>query len=53
MKYRAYLKKFKIKEISIVFKDREKGKSKMNGSIIKEGVVGVLQLRLNKLFSRI
>lgn len=53
MKYKAYLKKFKIQEVSIIFKDREKGKSKMNKSIIKEGIIGVLQLRIKQILSKI
>ncbi|MCV6628960.1 MAG: polyprenol monophosphomannose synthase [Flavobacteriaceae bacterium] len=53
MKYRVYRKKFKIEEVSIIFKDRTKGKSKMHGGIIREGIVGVLKLRLLALFGRI
>ncbi|MEG1266947.1 MAG: polyprenol monophosphomannose synthase, partial [Myroides sp.] len=33
--------------------DRTKGKSKMSGSIIKEAVFGVLQLRFKKLFNKL
>lgn len=52
MKYRAYLKKFNIEEISIIFTDREKGKSKMSGSIIWEAVFGVISLKVRSLFKR-
>ena len=52
MKYRAYLKKFKIEEVSIIFTDREKGKSKMSSSIIWEAVFGVISLRVRSLFKR-
>lgn len=52
MKYRAYLKKFKIEEVSIIFTDREKGKSKMSSSIIWEAVFGVISMRLRSLFNR-
>jgi dolichol-phosphate mannosyltransferase len=45
LKYEAYLKKFRYKEVFITFKDRVKGTSKMNKSIIKEAIVGVLSLR--------
>lgn len=45
MKYAAYLNKFKIVEVPIIFADREKGKSKMNTSIINEAVKGVLSMR--------
>lgn len=34
MKFRAHLKKFKIEEVRIIFRDRVKGKSKMSSSII-------------------
>ncbi len=53
MKYRIYRKKFNIEEVSIIFRDRVKGKSKMNGGIIKEGIIGVLQMRLMALFSKV
>lgn len=52
MKYRAYLKKFRIDEISIIFIDREKGKSKMSSSIIWEAVFGVISMRIRSLFNR-
>lgn len=44
MKYRAYKKHFKITEVPIVFTDRVRGKSKMNGSIIKEAMWGVIRI---------
>lgn len=46
MKYTAYLNKAKLIEVPIIFKDREKGQSKMNGSIIMEAISGVLDMRL-------
>ncbi len=52
MKYRAYLKKFRIEEVSIIFTDREKGKSKMSTSIIWEAVFGVISMRIRSLFKR-
>lgn len=45
MKYRVRLGGFRIVEVPITFVDRLKGKSKMNSSIFKEAVVGVLQMR--------
>ena len=48
LKYKAWLKKFKLIEHPIIFTNRVKGKSKMNGSIIWEALFGVLSLRLNK-----
>jgi len=48
MKYKVYLHKYKIKEVPVIFTDREKGKSKMSARIIKEAVFGVLKLKLQK-----
>ena len=50
MKYRAYLKKFKIEEVSIIFTDRVRGKSKMSSSIVGEAIFGVMKMRLRSLF---
>ncbi len=52
MKFRAYLKKFKIEEISIIFVDREKGKSKMNTSIVREAIFGVISLKFRSIFKK-
>ena len=52
MKFRAYLKKFKIQEVSIVFTDREKGQSKMSKTIVWEAVFGVISMKLRSLFNR-
>ncbi|MFC2148632.1 MAG: polyprenol monophosphomannose synthase [Eudoraea sp.] len=52
MKFRAYLKKFKIEEISIIFTDREQGKSKMNSSIIWEAIFGVITMKFRSLFTK-
>ena len=49
MKYKVYLLKHKIKEVPVIFTDREKGKSKMNARIINEAIIGVLKLKLQKL----
>lgn len=48
LKYKSWLKKFNLVEHPIVFTNRAKGKSKMNGSIIWEALFGVLFLRFNK-----
>ena len=50
MKFAAWKLGFKIKEVPIIFQDRTKGVSKMNKSIVKEGILGVLKLRWNSLF---
>ena len=44
MKYAAWRKGFKIKEVSIVFVDRTKGTSKMSSSIFGEAFWGVMGL---------
>lgn len=47
MKYTAYKIGFKIKEVSVVFVNRQEGTSKMNGSIFSEAFFGVMRLRLD------
>ena len=42
MKFKAYLKKFKIVEVPVIFTDRTKGESKMSGHIISEAIFGVI-----------
>ncbi len=46
MKYYAHKLGFKIKEVPIIFADREKGNSKMNSNIVSEAIKGVIGLRL-------
>lgn len=53
MKYRTYVKGFKIKEIPIIFTDRANGVSKMSSKIINEAVFGVVYLRFKQLFSKL
>lgn len=50
MKFKAYLKGFTIVEVPVIFTDRTKGTSKMNGSIISEAVFGVIVMKLKSLF---
>jgi len=52
MKFKAYIKKFKIEEVPVIFTDRTKGTSKMDGSIISEAVFGVIVMKLKSLFSK-
>ncbi|MEY8849981.1 polyprenol monophosphomannose synthase [Psychroserpens sp. XS_ASV72] len=52
MKFKAYLKKFKIVEVPVVFTDRTKGKSKMSGSIISEAIFGVINMKLKSIFNK-
>lgn len=53
MKYRAFVHKFKIEEVPIIFTDRTLGVSKMSGAIIREAVIGVIMLRIRKIFNRL
>jgi dolichol-phosphate mannosyltransferase len=48
MKFAAYTLGFKVCEVPITFKDREKGQSKMSLRIIREAMLGVLQMRWRK-----
>ncbi|HYM20925.1 MAG TPA: polyprenol monophosphomannose synthase [Candidatus Kapabacteria bacterium] len=49
MNFRAWRKKFKIKEIPIVFVDRRAGTSKMNKSIVREAMLLVWKLKLKAI----
>ncbi len=53
MKFKTYLKKFKIVEVPIIFINRQLGTSKMSGGIFSEAVLGVLKLRLQSIFGKI
>lgn len=53
MKYRAFVRNFKITEVPIIFTDRTKGTSKMSNAIIREAVFGVIKLRINHLFKKL
>jgi dolichol-phosphate mannosyltransferase len=48
MKYSTLKSGFKVVEVPILFKDREKGTSKMDMKIFKEAFFGVLKLRKKK-----
>lgn len=52
MKFAAWKLGFKIAEVPIVFVDRKEGTSKMSGSIVKEGVLGVLKIQWHSLFHK-
>ena len=52
MKFNAYKRNFKIVEVPVVFTDRTRGKSKMSGGIISEGIFGVISLKWKSLFKR-
>jgi dolichol-phosphate mannosyltransferase len=50
MKFAAWKRGFKIKEVPITFKDRVLGTSKMSLKIVQEGILGVLQMRWRGFF---
>ncbi|WP_033959895.1 polyprenol monophosphomannose synthase [Psychroserpens jangbogonensis] len=52
MKFKAYLQKFKIIEVPVIFTDRTKGKSKMSGGIISEAIFGVINMKLKSLINK-
>ncbi|HNW50798.1 MAG TPA: polyprenol monophosphomannose synthase [Prolixibacteraceae bacterium] len=52
MKFTAWRKKFNIKEVSIVFIDRQKGTSKMSGGIFGEALFGVIKMKWRSFFSK-
>lgn len=47
MKFTAYKIGFRIKEVPVVFVNRQEGVSKMNGGIFGEAFFGVMRLRLD------
>ncbi len=51
MKFASWKLRFRLKEIPIQFEDRKYGESKMSKGIVKEGILGVLQLRWFSLFT--
>ena len=50
MKFNAYLYKFKIVEVPIIFTDRTLGQSKMSTKIFKEAVFGVVMMKIWSCF---
>ena len=52
MKYTAYKCGFTIKEVPIIFINRELGISKMNGGIFGEAVFGVIQMKVRSFFRK-
>ncbi|WP_315085749.1 polyprenol monophosphomannose synthase [Bacteroides heparinolyticus] len=52
MKFTAYKCGFKIKEVPVIFINRELGTSKMNSSIFGEAIFGVIRLKWNSFFHK-
>jgi dolichol-phosphate mannosyltransferase len=53
MNMRAWVRKFRIKEIPIVFVDRRRGTSKMSKKIVREAIWMVWWLRLASMFGKL
>ncbi|OBQ57288.1 polyprenol monophosphomannose synthase [Tamlana sp. s12] len=52
MKFKAYLKGFKIIEVPVIFTDRTRGESKLSSSIISEAIFGVISMKIKSLFKK-
>lgn len=52
MKFTAYKCGANVKEVPVIFINRELGTSKMNSSIFGEAVFGVIRLKWNSLFHK-
>lgn len=52
MKFKTYLKKFKIVEVPVIFTDRTLGESKLSSGIISEAIFGVISMKINSLLKK-
>jgi dolichol-phosphate mannosyltransferase len=52
MKFKTYLKQFKIIEVPVIFTDRTKGESKLSSGIISEAIFGVISMKLKSIFKK-
>lgn len=52
MKFTSWKFGFKIKEVPIIFTERQEGTSKMNGGIVREAVFGVITLKIGSWFKK-
>ena len=53
MKFRAWKRGFKLKEIPITFYERTEGQSKMSPAIVREGALKVWEFRFRDLFGKL
>jgi dolichol-phosphate mannosyltransferase len=51
MKFKTWKYGFKIKEVPVIFTDRQEGTSKMSSGIFKEAVFGVIKLKFFSYFT--
>lgn len=52
MKFKSYMRKFKIVEVPIIFINRRLGTSKMNSGIFGEAMFGVIRLKIQSMLSK-
>lgn len=52
LKFLVWKHGFKITEVPIIFMDRTLGHSKMSGSIFKEAIFGVIEMRIKSIFKQ-
>ena len=52
MKFKAFIRKFNIVEIPVIFTDRTRGESKLSGGIISEAIFGVFKMKIKSLFGK-
>jgi len=50
MKFKSWKYGFKIKEVPVIFTDRQEGSSKMSGGIFYEALFGVLKMKIKSFF---
>jgi dolichol-phosphate mannosyltransferase len=53
MKFRSDCRGFKIVEHPIIFTDRTAGTSKMSTKIFREALLGVIELKIKRIFGKI
>ena len=53
MKFRSACRGFKIEEHPIIFSDRTAGTSKMSTKIFREALLGVIELKIKRIFGKI
>jgi len=52
MKFKAWVRGFRLTEIPIVFTDRTRGTSKMNRSIISEAIFGIILMKIKSWYAK-
>ena len=50
MKFKSWKYGFKIKEVPVIFTDRQEGSSKMSGGIFYEALFGIIKMKIKSFF---